>query len=287
MASILKFPISVNNALNFIERYNGDESPVEDFLYVGIGKETAWADDNNPPTPSDTIDEMRSFWDSLIGVQKVDITDIVAAKQRIDWSSGNEYFLLNESSTAAYAGDFYILNSQNQVFKVYDKDTGGPVTSNEPVFDPDVSTDPIIDTGDGYKWEFLYDIPTDDVSEINTDDWMIVNWDHNETQWQRDYGDPDAVRTLGARYCIIKIQLTDDKLPVDVEYRQIGILSNPLANTSGEPLFTDPVGLLATYNSPAEDDIVKYSGDLIYLENRTPIIRSSGQSETVKVLLKF
>ena len=34
-------------------------------------------------------------------------------------------------------------------------------------------------------------------------------------------------------------------------------------------------------------DLIKGSGDVIYIENFTPIIKSSGQTETVKLVLEF
>lgn len=287
MPSILKFPIGINNAMNWTERFNGDNSPVKDRLYIAIGREDSWSVDTNPPTPSDTVNEMKDFWDNMIGLQKVNFSDVVLAIPRVNWESGREYYEFDESSSSAYDSDFYIVNSESQVFKVHSKESGNPTTENEPVFDPQSSTDPIKDTNDGYEWEFLYDISNDDWSNIVTDDWLSVNWDHNTTSDQENYGDTKAAWTLGARYAIVRILLTDDKLPTDIEYRQIGMLVNPKENVSGEPVFTDDYGLMADYNSPEEDDVVKYSGDLVYLENRSPIRRDSGQSETIKILLKF
>jgi len=287
LPSILKHPIGVNNAMNWVDRFNGGNSPNDGHLYVGIGRESSWTVDTNPPTPADTVNAMEDFWDNMIGAQKVNLSDIVLAVPRRDWTAGTEYFEFDKNSSTAYDSKFYVVNSEKQVFKVHSKDSGNPTASNEPLFDSGVSTDPIKNTGDGYEWEFLYDISTSNWANIVTDDWLVVNWDHNLSSDQQNYGDVDAAYTLGARYAIIRILLTDDKLPVNVEYRQIGLLVDPKENISGEPIFTDPYGLMSSYNSPATDDFVNYSGNLVYLENRKPIRRDSGQSETIKLLLKF
>ena len=48
------------------------------------------------------------------------------------------------------------------------------------------------------------------------------------------------------------------------------------------------VALSQTFVSgKANPDVKKYSGDIIYVDNRAPITRSSSQKEEVKIVIEF
>ena len=40
-------------------------------------------------------------------------------------------------------------------------------------------------------------------------------------------------------------------------------------------------------NGLADPEVKKYSGDLIYVDNRSPITRSANQREDIKIVLQF
>lgn len=65
--------------------------------------------------------------------------------------------------------------------------------------------------------------------------------------------------------------------PVDDDYRQIGLIRDPL--TSGSSPATD-----TTY---AVSELERASGEILFIENRRPIVRAADQNEDIKLILTF
>lgn len=296
MAAILTEYSNVRNAINFMDRFNGDESPIENLLYVGIGEDSSWTDDQNPPQPLNTVNEIDSFWTNSIAFKRLEFNDITLVKPRVDWEENKEFYTFDEASELAYTTDFYCVvpNDSNEarVWQVWTKDntSPSPTTSTPPAFasaSDDGSGNYIDDTGDGYTWKYLYNISVNDWRDITDQNWMPVNFDHKTTTEQENYGEVETARLLFSRHAMVRVQLSDTEIPTGFSYRQVAVITNPKENISGEPLFTDTVGLMGSYNSPAGDDIVQNSGDTIYLENRTPIPRTEDQQEEIKIVIRF
>ena len=55
----------------------------------------------------------------------------------------------------------------------------------------------------------------------------------------------------------------------------------------GEQIIGTTSGAIANLQSIQEPDLVKYSGEVIYLENLEPVSRSNTQTEQIKIVLKF
>lgn len=89
----------------------------------------------------------------------------------------------------------------------------------------------------------------------------------------------DAVTELGGFYvmCNVKLDGTEGgDLPVGDDFRKIGLLLNPTSN-----------GSAATANTYTHAEIDDNSGEVIYIEYRTPIIRASDQTEDIKLVAEF
>ena len=79
---------------------------------------------------------------------------------------------------------------------------------------------------------------------------------------------------------MVRALLHDDGLPIiDTTYRQVGMILDPLVSENPEVPSSDPDYL--------PHEVITYSGDLIYLENRTPITRAKDQTETVRLTIEF
>lgn len=67
------------------------------------------------------------------------------------------------------------------------------------------------------------------------------------------------------------LTLTNVKGVMNAEETIVGVTSGAIANVQGR----------------VEPDLVKYSGEVLYLENVEPVSRSNSQSEQIKIVLKF
>jgi hypothetical protein len=99
------------------------------------------------------------------------------------------------------------------------------------------------------------------------------------TQTQDSFGDNNANRTMGAYRVLVTTTLKDegDKIPYSAIYRQIGLIVDPL----------DSHGAFLTGDVYAADEFELSSGELVYLENKSPIHREEGQNETLNLMLIF
>jgi hypothetical protein len=89
-----------------------------------------------------------------------------------------------------------------------------------------------------------------------------------------------AVFELGGFYVMVQTKFDASEggvLPTNDDYRQVGFLVNP--KLSG--------GSAATGSVYAAASIDTLSGRMLYVENRTPVVRSPSQSETIKVVIQF
>lgn len=274
MASVIKRGFRTFDALNFIDRVkaaaNGD---VEHIIHFGLSKNTVWPNELIPPTPADTKRTEELFWDEVIGFQRVAPSDVTLVVPRINWENGKTFVEFDKNSASGYEQRFYCINSLYQVFVVEDVYNSNPVTVTEPIF----STNQIIDTQDGYKWRFLYDLSVTDINKTIKENWMPVNIGLRQTPKQKTYGDSRAEWTLGAKHVLIQTKITDVGIPLDVSYRQMGLFVDLEAPNGSK--------LTATNALPA--DVKKGSGTFLYLENRKQITRETGQTETPQVVVSF
>lgn len=303
MPAILTNNLSVINAENFVDSFiNGDSN-----LYMAVGRgyddgdDTSdlskddyekWADESNPPTPTDTIEEQNTFRNYIIGAKRVQINNIVIMIPRIEWKAGMIFKPINTDSVAGVrATDYFCINSNNEVWMcIY---SPGTVTQNtsEPLL-ANGSINPEnnqyeITTADGYKWRFMYSITASMVNNgLLLENWMPVPFNKHGvypggtiTDTQYNYGDVNANRTLGAYRVLVTVTLKDegDKIPYTAIYRQIGLIVDPL----------DGDGAFITGDVYAKEEFDVMSGELIYLENKSPIHREQSQNETLNLMLIF
>jgi hypothetical protein len=316
MPAILTNNLSVINAENFVDSFiNGDSN-----IYMAIGrgydneedkigdyKKDQWEewsdknnpsiDESNPPTPRDTIAEQNDFRTSIIGIKRVQINNIMLMIPRIDWKAGMIFKPINTASIAGTrATDYFCINSNNEVWmcigtpkenNAVTKDKSEPLLSSDKVIQNKENKMYELTTTDGYTWRYMYNILASVVnSGMLLENWMPVPFNKHGvypggmlTETQEAKGDVNANRTLGAYRVLVTATLRDegDKIPYSAIYRQIGLIVDPL----------DTAGNFLTGDVYADTEFDVLSGELVYLENKSPIHREEGQNETLNLLLIF
>jgi hypothetical protein len=133
----------------------------EDVYYVFIGRPDPYADDNTPPQPYDTVQQISTdAYQSMIAGRRVGVNDAKLMVPRYNWTANTVYAVYSHDDVELYDKQFYVLVSQgtnHSIFKCLDNNNGSP--SSVP---PDVySTSPQDEeysTSDGYKWKYMYSI---------------------------------------------------------------------------------------------------------------------------------
>jgi hypothetical protein len=158
---------------NLIFKNSGDEFLN---LYCFIAKVDPWPDELNPPSPSNSDYYLKNVVKNLIALKKINTNDICPVIKRIDWKQNTIY--KQYSSTSSANIDYYVRNSYDQIFKCLSNGTAnnsstGSLTQKQPIIDFTTNfIDNIIDTGDGYKWKYLYTIDSGSKLKFFDENWI-------------------------------------------------------------------------------------------------------------------
>lgn len=196
MPAIITNKFRINNAQQFSESFS-EASP--EVYYLGIGRPQAFATqtrgdsrtenqgtDSASITPADSVIEEFNTYDDLLAVKKITSSDTSFAIPRRNWVAGTVYDYYrhdygnritgttttqtaNSTATTLFDTTFYVLNSERNVYKVLNNNNN-VVTANEPT---GTSTS-IIQTGDGYRYKFMYTLSATQQANFLSTDFMAV-----------------------------------------------------------------------------------------------------------------
>tara|TARA_Y100001970_G_scaffold183036_1_gene222590 strand:- start:7895 stop:9427 length:1533 start_codon:yes stop_codon:yes gene_type:complete len=201
MAALLTDQFRIFSAQKFIKALEGPDATQSDDaagtsrdrIYLFIGRPQSWDNENSPPQAVDSFAEFSGSYDDMISLKRVLAADTVQVARRIDWVSpeqttgglGFTYDMYRHdyspSRTAAsgatklYDSDFYVVNSQYQVYKcIYNGTSPSDPNGKPSTVEPTGTSTSIVTTGDGYRWKYMYTIPVASVLKFFSNDYMPV-----------------------------------------------------------------------------------------------------------------
>jgi len=191
--AIIKQKTKARNAANYAAQIaDGDTS-----LYFYFGNPVSWAtvpggtnNDTNPPAPKDNLIVEKQIWDGIIGLKKITGSDVKRGFKRVNWTNGQYYDMYRDDydgstvTGVSLAGDYtntkplslarsnnLVLVDDAGVFKLYrcidnrSTTTGNPIASTTK---PTFTTASIQTLADGYKWKFMGELSSTDISNYLT-----------------------------------------------------------------------------------------------------------------------
>ncbi|ALY07197.1 baseplate wedge subunit [Vibrio phage vB_VmeM-32] len=311
------------NMLNFYSMV-GDDSDLNSY-YVTFGRDESWSDnefDPNfaPPYPDDNVAGQADMWTRMLGAVKVPKEMLKPVFSRRDWGNASQ-----PNPFTFKIGDIVVVNSAPYnrtslgdgwlIYKCVDVPNDGlcSITSlinkkdcmeQGGVWTPSILSilprgkSDAVDMEDGYLWEYLYTIPTDVAINECTKDYIIVptpdellndkkKWGYdNVLEWYPNrYDLPHRMNcnTLRFRAFMDSIYFPSASKIGNNGFRQISVLKNPLERKNHPS--DDDVKLTKGNVLPSE--IETHSGEMIYMENRQPIIRALDQTEEINIVFQF
>ena len=180
MASIVTTKFRVHNAQQFAEAFSETANTI---MYLFIGKNTAFPDDNAPPTPvNSTANVEYTPWRDMYAAKRITTADVTHAVPRYDWTSGTVYTYYDDTDTNLIESDsFFVITEDYNVYKCL-WNAGGAASTTKPT---GVSTSPFT-TADGYIWKYMYTVTTAKALKFLTNDYMSVqklDSDDGTDQW--------------------------------------------------------------------------------------------------------
>lgn len=298
-------------------------------LYVTFGKSTPWADNESavgfaPPYPADNDDGVVDMWTNMMGAVKVPNSMLNCVYPRTDWGD-SDY-----AGTNSFAiGDIVVTNSASYnktdsskgwlIYKCVDIPSNGSCSITEISTKTECitlggtwtastlssvcpsgtgDTEGQVDTGDGYLWEYLYEIPASVSINECTNEYIVIpwpsdleadpdSWGYSSTlSWQQDdYGLIYRIKANLIRFSayLDSSNFPQYSLPGNTGFRQLSVVSNPLVATTA----TSSDNTKCTADYYLASGMQRQSGEMIYMENRPPIIRALDQTESVAIIFEF
>ena len=200
MPAIITNKFRLHNASNFVESFS-ESSP--NIYYLAIGRPQAFATstggdsrtqfegtDASPLTPVDSVSDEFYFFDDVIAAKRITSSDISRVIPRRNWTTGTTYDMYrhdygqrekgststiisaNSGATSLADAQFYVLSSDNNVYKVIDNNGNSAST-----VEPTGTSTSILTTGDSYKWKYMYTLTASEQTNFLSTDFMHVSTD--------------------------------------------------------------------------------------------------------------
>ena len=203
MPAIITSKFRRNNAQAFQTSFGASGN----VYYLGIGKPSAFGTktrpdgrtenlgtDSTPITPADSVQQEYDTFDDLLAVKRITSSDVSFASPRINWTSGTVYDYYrhdygnritggtsiqsaNSGATNLYDANFYVMNSNFQVYKCLDNNNDSPSTV-EPTGE---NATLILQTSDDYKWKYMFTLSASAQANFLSTDFMGVSSNSNVT----------------------------------------------------------------------------------------------------------
>ena len=179
MSGLVTTSFRIHLARQFVEQFS-EAAP--DYLYMFIARTRPWDDDQNPPTPSETVSYTEyDIWNSMIAMKRVLTADVSYAAPRYDWSSGTVYDQYASNDTDLYTKDFYVFTEDYNVYKCLSNYKGATST----IKPTGTANTPFV-TGDGYKWKYMGSVSAPRAIKFLTTNYLPVQdlaVDDSSAQW--------------------------------------------------------------------------------------------------------
>lgn len=139
--------------------------------YMAISKFTPWPDEANPDPQDGTY--VQGDFDlrrELIYGKKVISGDATFLINNNVWTEGTVYDQYDDADPLLYSKNFYVINSNNDVFKCISNGNGAASTQ-EPVS----KTIDIFQMSDGYKWKYMYTLSSANNTKFGTTSYIPID----------------------------------------------------------------------------------------------------------------
>lgn len=325
--AIITSKFRTEKMLNF---YNlvGDTA-LQNTIYLTFGRDTPWSPLENdpgfaPPYPVDNVNGVEDVWTNILGSVKIQKSYLDAVIPRRDWGD-----IRYPNSRTFVVGDIVVSNTMPtnrvpgaegwMVYRVVDvpsdgvcsisqiankvecKKLGGKWTPSVQSSVPPSGrgdTEGMVDMGDGYLWEYLYEIPPDVSINRCTNEYIVVPWPdeikadpkrwgyQNNLSWQQnDFGLIFRIRATMIRFkaYLDSVYFPEASVLGNKGFRQLSLIMNPLERKA---LPTAP-NVKAIKGNYGKTGLERHSGEMVYIENRQPVIRAMDQTEEVSIIFDF
>ena len=201
MSAVVTDQFRIANTTSFIESVLNDNNSYYVFLglpnptVAGFGRTDV--SDNWPLVPVDNLEYQTHYRDSMMFGKKITAANIRRVVKKFSWISNNRYDMYrhdysatnlapNSKTTNLYRSNYYVINSDLQVYICLDNGSSGTPTSssakgNRSLIEPNFTDIEPITQSDGYTWKYLFTIAPSDVIKFDSIEYIVLPNDWSTT----------------------------------------------------------------------------------------------------------
>lgn len=164
MPSYIKASMERSYAESFLAELERNDNQY--FLFIGKG--TTWANENSPPSYTDTVASEYRVMNDIIGYKKLSSENILFAIPRYEWTANTVYDqyddnteLFNDSNPKI----FYVVTDENHIYKCLWNNG----STNKSTVKPTLTITSPFTLSDGYIWQYLATVKESDLPYELTD----------------------------------------------------------------------------------------------------------------------
>ena len=217
MPAIVTDQFRILNASNFVAGVSSSTNsyyislglPNPQGASVGFGRADNW--NTATPNPKDSFANIAHIGDTTQFGKRVTEANVRRLVRRIDWTKGVRYDMYrhdytdenkatNTGATRLYSANYYVMNSNFNVYICIENgssgiNTTGNASEDEPTF-TDLEPSKAGESQDGYVWKYLFTVNPSDIIKFDSTDFIALpnNWSTStdaQIQAVRENGDSD------------------------------------------------------------------------------------------------
>lgn len=132
-------------------------------LYVGVGRQTPWANEASPPTPDVSYSGQQAALDDATAFIRIDASNVRLGIQNNTWQSGTVYEQY-DPTVNQYTNPHYAIIGSTYVYKCIDNNNGAASVAAP----SGGLSGSFIETADGYIWKYVGEITTSEQFDFAT-----------------------------------------------------------------------------------------------------------------------
>lgn len=145
--------------------------------FLTAHKSTPFADDDNPPAPGNSVQNIHyGLYDDIIFGKRITQNDIAQMINNYAWTSGTVYDMYDDTTEDLYSKRFYVVTqeaSDYYVFKCLNNNNGAQ-SVDQPLYSETGPDDEFYRTSDGYQWKYMYKIPLFEYRKFATSNYVPI-----------------------------------------------------------------------------------------------------------------
>jgi hypothetical protein len=182
MSAIITTKFRYQTAVNLINAMGGNGSQADDKYYLFIGRTEEWADEDNPPTPEDSVQQENDARFNMLSLKLITSPKISHVIPRYNWTSGQTYSEFDDQDDALTTKRFYVYTEDDlSVYKCIKAGAGASIVKPTGT---DLTIGAVL--SDGYQWKYMFTLTGSAIGTFTTSQFIPVKTlatDDTTYQW--------------------------------------------------------------------------------------------------------